>query len=181
MSVVPLNPWLAHRPRRGNTVVDTAVIHSCEGESVESLVQQLRAQDHSYHYIIDENGTIYKGVPFSATAFHCGNSYGPHEAQRGISAERDAAGSYVEHPCVNEYSLGLCFVLPNDEGSYTAEQLKACTTLLTDLKTPLPKLKYLTGHAQVSPGKFHDPVNLDLNELAKACGLEFWSLELSPA
>ena len=112
MSLVPLTPWLAHRPRRGTTVIDTVVLHSCDHQNIDDLVQELRATDHSYHYILERDGTIVKGVPFSAIAFHCGNSYGPHEATRGISAERDGAGSFVLHPCVNEYTVGVCLMSP---------------------------------------------------------------------
>jgi N-acetyl-anhydromuramyl-L-alanine amidase AmpD len=159
-------------------VIDTAVLHASEHEDVESLVHELRVQDHSYHYIVDRDGTIYKGVPFSAIAFHCGNSYGPHEASRGISCERDAAGTFVEHPCVNEYTLGVCLINMNDGvDPYTPEQIKACFTLLNDLKTPLPKMRYLTSHAMVSPGKHSDPVGFDLAGMAKELGLEVWSLE----
>ena len=178
MSLVPLNPWLAHRPRRGATVIDTVVLHAEEHESVEALVHQLRATDHSYHYIVDRDGTIYKAVPFSATAFHCGNSYGPHEADRGVSAERDAAGSFVEHTCVNEYTVGVCLMNLNDGfDPYTPEQIRACLTLLKDLKTPLPKMRYLTSHALVSPGKQTDPAGFDLPVFAKELELEVWSLE----
>lgn len=176
MSVIPLNPWLFHRPRRGATIVDTVVLHAAAHESVDDLVRELREQDHSYHYMIDREGNIYKGVPFSAVSYHCGNSYGPHEAERKLSPERDSHGNFVEHPCIHEYTLGICLMNRNDGSEpYAAEQLKACVTLLQDLKTPLPKLRYLTSHAEVSPGKYFDPVGLDLEPLAKVAGLSIWS------
>ena len=179
MSIVPLNPWLAHRPRRGVTIIDTAVLHASETEDVDSLVHDLRTQDHSYHYIVDRDGTIYKGVPFSAIAFHCGNSYGPHEAARGVSCERDPAGTFVQHPCVNEYTLGICFINLNDGvDPYTPQQIEACSTLLKDLKSgPLSKMRFLTSHAMVSPGKHTDPVGLNILSIAKEAKLGIWSME----
>jgi len=176
MSVIPLTPWLFHRPRRGNTVVDTVVLHAGPHASVEDLVQEFRDVDHSYHYIIDREGNIYKGVPFRAVAFHCGNSYGPHEATRGVPCERDAAGNFVEHPCVNEYSLSICLMNFNDGADpYPKPQLTALKTLLQDIKTPLPKLRFLTSHANVAPGRYCDPMGLNLESIAKDTGLEVWA------
>lgn len=180
MSVIPLTPWLYHRPRRGATVVDTAVLHASAHESVDDLVRELRADDHSYHYILDRNGTIFKGVPFSAAACHCGNSYGPHEAARGVSTTLDGIGQFVEHTCVIEYSLGICLMNKNDGAEpYPRAQIETLSTLLKDLKTPLPKLRYLTSHALISPGRFYDPRGLALEPIAKTCGLEIWSSDLA--
>jgi len=182
MSVIPLSPWLFHRPRRGATVIDTVVMHAGAHPSVDDLVREFRELDHSYHYIIDREGTIYKGVPFSAVAFHCGNSYGPHEVARGISYERDHSGNFVEHPCVNEYSLSVCLMNFNDGADpYPKIQLTTLKSLVTDLKTPLPKLRYLTSHAMVAPGRYTDPMGLNLAPIAKEVGLELWTPEFAVA
>lgn len=182
MSVIPLSPWLFHRPRRGTTVVNTVVLHASAHGSVDDLVHELREADHSYHYIIDREGNLFKGVPFSAVSFHCGNSYGPHEVARGVSSERDPAGHFVEHTCVNEYSLGICLMNANDGSeTYGKPQLSTLSTLLKDLKTPLPKLRYLTTHAFVSPGKYFDPVGLNPVIVAQDADLEVWAPDLAIA
>lgn len=170
MPLVPLSPWLAHRPRRGATVIDTVVLHASRTDDTDELIRELRASDHSYHYIIERDGTVRKCVPYPAVAFHTGISYGPHEAARGVSGE--------EHTCVIEYSIGVCFVNLNDGfDPYTREQIGACAALLTDLKTPLPKLRWLTTDALVSKGRHDDPMGFDVFALAKRCGLEVWTGE----
>jgi len=176
MSIVPLNPWLAHRPRRGAIAIDTVVLHAGEQLEVDALVRELRATEHSYHYIIDRDGTVLKCVPFAAVGYHCQNSYGPHEASRRVSLERDGHGAFVEHTCVNEYSVGVCLMNLNDgQDPYPASQIAACIHLLIDLKTPLPKLRYLTTHAYVAPGRHTDPAGLDVDSLAKVTELELWT------
>jgi len=180
MSIVPLSPWLAHRPRRGATVVDTVVLHADEHEDIEELVRELRHKDASYHYIIDRNGAVLKCVPFSAVAFHCSNSYGPHEASRGVSYERDAHGGFIQHSCINDYTLGIC-LLNNGAESYPKEQIEACQFLVRDLKTPLPKLRYVTSHACVAPGRAVDPSGFDFAHLAKFAELEIWVPEAALA
>ncbi len=182
MSIVPLSPWLAHRPRRGAIAVDTAVLHSREHHDIEDLIRELRSNDHSFHYLIERDGTICKGVPFSAVAFHCGNSYGPHEAARGVSCERDGCGAFVDHPCVNEYTLGICLLNDAAGGEpYSKAQFAACVALLRDLKTPLPKLTHVTTHAIVAPGRSSDPAGLDVIELARQAELKLWTPDFAMA
>lgn len=175
MSIVPLNPWLAHRPRRGAIVTDTVVLHASERDDVEVLIHELRTSEHSYHYIIGKDGAVIKCVPFAAVAYHCQNSYGPHEASRGVSYERDSHGAFVEHTCINEYSIGICLLnLSDGSDPYPADQLVACVNLLRDLKTPLPKLRYLTTHAHVAPGRHTDPAGLDVAAMAQIAELDYW-------
>lgn len=175
MSMIPLDPWLAHRPRRGATCVDTVVLHASEGDDFDEMIRTLRRDDHSFHYIIKRDGVIVKGVPYSNVAFHCGNSYGPHEAARGLSYDRDVHGAFVEHCCINDYSIGICLMNRNDgEDPYGPDQWQACLTLIRDLKTPLPKLRYLTGHAMVAPNRATDPRGFDLAALSAAVELELW-------
>jgi len=182
MSIVPLSPWLAHRPRRGAIPIDTVVLHASEQSDVDELIRTLRSEDHSYHYIVDRDGIILKCVPFSAVAFHCQNSYGPHEAARKISYERDSHGAFVEHTCVNEYSIGICLINNNDGyDPYPKDQLAACSTLLRELKTPLPKLRHVTTHGFVAPGRHTDPAGLDVIDFARGVELDIWMPEAATA
>jgi len=177
MSVECIQPWLAHRPRRGATVVDTIVMHATCNEDLQQKLSELKEKGFSYHYIIDRAGLPHKCVPYSAVAFHAGNSYGPHELARGISKEQDANHNFVDMTSVNEYSIGLCLVNTNEEGDlYSQEQLDACVWLIKELKGSLPALKYITGHMTVSPGRVSDPAGLDIARIAKKTGLEVWAM-----
>jgi len=159
MSVETIQPWLAHRPRRGATLVDTIVLHATPCDEIGSAITQLKAHGLSYHYIIDRMGIPHKCVPYSAVAFHAGNSYGPHEAARGTSMQQDAHFNFVELTSVNEYSLGISFVNCNDGTEfYPREQTDACIWLIKELKGSLSSLKYLTTHSLVSPGRATDPM-----------------------
>ena len=175
MSVECIQPWLAHRPRRGATVVDTVVLHAtCNGDLTEKI-GELKDRGLSYHYIIDAMGLPHKCVPYSAVAFHAGNSYGPHEAARGTSRQQDNNHNFVEMTSVNEYSLGICVVNCNDPSDpCTPEQEDACVWLLKELRTSLRSLKFLTTHYWVSPGRATDPATLDVEKIARQTGLELW-------
>jgi len=175
MSVECIQPWLAHRPRRGATSVDTVVLHATCNDDLLGKIGELKEKGLSYHYIIDRNGLPHKCVPYSAVAFHAGNSYGPHEAIRGTSREQDSHHNFVEMTSVNEYSLGICVVNCNDPSdSCTQEQEDACIWLLKELRTSMASLKYLTTHYWVSPGRATDPANLDVARIARKTGLEIW-------
>ena len=175
MSVECIQPWLAHRPRRGATVVDTDVLHATCNDDLHLKIGELKEKGLSYHYIIDRSGLPHKCVPYSAVAFHAGNSYGPHEAARGTSREQDSHHNFVEMTSVNEYSLGICVVNCNSpEDPCTKEQEDACIWLLNELKQSLHALKYLTTHYWVSPGRATDPASLDIARIATRTNLEIW-------
>jgi len=176
MSVECIQPWLAHRPRRGATVVDTIVLHATCNDDLHAKIGELKDKGLSYHYIIDRAGLPHKCVPYSAVAFHAGNSYGPHEATRGTSRQQDANHFFVEMTSVNEYTIGLCLVNNNDGSDpFTPQQVDACVWLIKELKESLSSLKYLTTHACVSPGRTTDPDTLDIARIAKKAGLEVWA------
>ena len=176
MSVECIQPWLAHRPRRGATVVDTIVLHASGNDDLQETVAELKEKGLSYHYIIDQAGLPHKCVPYSAVAFHAGNSYGPHEATRGTSRDQDANHNFVEMTSVNEYTIGLCLIHPNNGiDSCTQEQVDACVWLIQELKVSVKSLKFLTTHYWVSPGRTTDPDTLDVQRLAQKIGLEIWS------
>lgn len=176
MSVETIQPWLAHRPRRGATVVDTIVMHATGNENMQETISQLKDRGLSYHYIIDRLGVPHKCVPYSAVAFHAGNSYGPHEAARGTSREQDMHHNFVDLTSVNEYSIGLCLVnLDDGTDAYSQEQVDTCIWLIKELKASISALRLLTTHYWVSPGRMTDPVNLDIRHIAKKTGLEIWT------
>ena len=175
MSVECIQPWLAHRPRRGATLVDTVVLHASATGDVTTAVREFKDQGLSCHYLVDKAGTPHKCVPYSAVAFHAGNSFGPHEATRGTSRQQDGNFNFVEMTSVNEYSIGLCLVNLNDGiDFYPQEQFDGTVRLLKDLRGVLPSLKYLTTHYWVSPGRKTDPDGFDVVRIARLTGLEIW-------
>lgn len=176
MSTVPLATWLAHRPRRGATVVDTVVLHQSVQPDFAHLIEELRESRHSFHYVIDLDGTVNKCVPYCALAFHAGNSYGPHEAARNISRQQDQRHHFVELTSVNEYSIAICLMRSEELGGPCPKaQIDSVKAFLQDLKTPLPKLTYLTTYELVAPGQASPMIGLDLHQLAKDVGLTVWA------
>lgn len=173
MSTAPSQQWLAHRPRRGPHPVDTVVIHAVDSVPIDHLIQTLREQGRSYHYIIDPAGALYRTVPYCSVAHHAGNSYGPHEAARGIGRQQDARHHFVEMTCVNEYTISICLV--RDGIGFSRVQRDACRDLLQELKTRLPKMRWVTTHADVAPGQTDPIEDFDLNALVQAVGLEAWT------
>lgn len=172
LSIIPVNPWLAHRHRRAGSQIDTVVLHNTEANDPISLIDELRRADRSYHYILDPVGDVHKCVPYSSLAFHANNSYGPHEAARGLNREQDARFHFVEHTTVNDYSIGMCLVTPM--GKATAEQRTALLALINELKAPLPKLKTLTHCSWIAPGQFATFDQVDMVQLAIDSGLDLW-------
>ncbi len=178
MTVECIQPWLAHRPRRGATIVDTIVMHATGNDDMSATLADLKDRGLSYHYIIDRMGIPHKCVPYSAVAFHAGNSYGPHEASRGTSRHQDNHHNFVEMTSVNEYSLGICLVNVNDGiEALSREQVDACAWLIKELKVSLKSLQFVTTHSAVSPRRATDPVALDLDRLARATTLTVWPAE----
>jgi N-acetyl-anhydromuramyl-L-alanine amidase AmpD len=176
MSTTALDSWLAHRPRRGATLIDTVVLHATGTDDMDQWLHDLRQANLSYHYVILKDGECHKCVPFSAVAFHAGNSWGPHEEKRGVAHEQDSHGHFVELTSVNEYTIGVCLQNLNDGfDEYPKVQMEACIELLCDLKEKVTKLQFLTTHAMVAPGQHTDPAGLDAERIAKKADLGFWS------
>jgi N-acetyl-anhydromuramyl-L-alanine amidase AmpD len=171
-----LESWLAHRPRRGATIVDTIVLHASGTDDLNEYIHSLRQANLSYHYLVDKSGDVHKCVPYSNVAFHAGNSWGPHEERRGIAHEQDSHGHFVELTTVNEYTLGVCLMNLNDgQDEFTREQLRSLKELVEDLRGHLPHLQFLTSHAAVAPGQHADPFGLDIAGVSKLAKLEYWA------
>lgn len=172
MSIIPLTPWLAHRHRRAGCQIDTVVLHGTDLPDADALVADLRKTNRSYHYLALPSGDVVKCVPYSSLAFHANNSYGPHEAAKGVNREQDARYHFMECTTVNDYSVAICVVAPT--GTATKEQIQAILNLISELKTPLPKLRHLTTGAWVAPGQFEPIQSLDPTQLAIDSGLDLW-------
>ena len=160
--------------------MDTIILHATAGaeetaSSAAGALSTLRQRGLSYHYIIAKDGTIYKCVPYRNVAFHAGNSYGPHEEERGISNVQDGAW-FVEDTSVNPYTVGISFVnLDDGSDPFTDDQLQAADDLIQQLKEALP-LKWISTHWAVSPKRKIDPNqnNFAFRHFADRVGLEAW-------
>jgi N-acetyl-anhydromuramyl-L-alanine amidase AmpD len=145
MVVKLLKTWLASRARKRPPT--TVVLHATAGDKALGSINYLRQIGLSYHYLIEDDGSVFKCVPASRIAFHAGVSDGPDGGN------------------VNDYSIGIAFANRNDgiEG-YTKEAIVACRELVAELKAQYPSIKWLTTHYAITvtaDGKYRksDPVN----------------------
>ena len=178
--------FFAHKARPKNITVDTVVVHYTAGGSLSGAISTLEQRGLGYHYLIDFDGSIYKGAPYASETYHAGSSYGPHEEAYGKSKtqylytkENVKAGrvyKFLIGCSVNSYTVGISLVNTNVGLPATQAQINALESLIRDLKTVLP-LKWVTGHHQVSPNRKSDPKGLDLDAVAKATGLAYWKFK----
>ena len=174
MTTIPIQPRFKAGNRHPNTQISLVVMHATAGSSLIGAIETLRKRGLSYHYLIDKNGKIYKGCPYSLVAYHAGSSYGPKEDSARISIKQNKAAIFVAGTCVNSYSIGIAFVNKNDGiDPYTKEQFDAAEELINELSRVLP-LKHITTHYWVSPRRKTDPKGFDIVALAEAVDLDLW-------
>lgn len=181
MSSHALPSWLNHG---GHLTADTVVFHATAGSTLSGALDALRKAKLSYHYIIEKDGTVTKCVPLSRVAYHAGNSYGPHEAAKGVSRKQFAnnpinralkrVAKFVAGCSVNGYSIGISFVNLNDgKDQITAAQWEAAIDLVAAIRNQHP-IKWITTHVLVSPGRKFDPATFRLGQFCLSCGLTPW-------
>lgn len=125
--------------------MDTIVIHytdtRTEADALEILCD--RERQVSAHYLIGEQGTVYRLVPESERAWHAGLSF-----WRG---ERD----------VNSRSIGIELQNPGERFGYRSfpdAQMVALATLCAGLKQRWPiEDRNVIGHSDVAPDRKADP------------------------
>jgi N-acetyl-anhydromuramyl-L-alanine amidase AmpD len=175
MLVTPLSPWLAGHARPIGTKVTLLVLHATAGSDVNGAIETLKLNGLSYHALIAKDGRMFKGLPFSSVAYHAGSSYGPREAERGVSRVQRKDKTFVAGCSVNTYSVGMAFVNRNDgKDPFSAMQTKNGIWLAGQVAIMYPELKWVTSHAIVSPGRKSDPLGYDLDAFAREAGLEVW-------
>lgn len=118
------------------------VIHYDAGISIAGTLKWLRRKRLSYHYIIHQNGTIYKLVDPKYVANHA-----------GVSKWNDIDG-------MNNYSIGIC--LQNDAFTpYTDAQYNSLRWLIGVMKQRYPDITddKIIGHEDVAwpSGRKSDP------------------------
>jgi N-acetylmuramoyl-L-alanine amidase len=144
MKIVELpSPNCAHRP--ADCVVDVLVLHYTElplQEALDVLRDPERAHRVSAHYVVGEDGTIFRLVPEEHIAWHAGRSH-----WRG-------------HEALNATSIGIEIVnLDGDRFDYPDAQTAAVIQLCHEILERHPGIepRNVVGHSDVAPKRKIDP------------------------
>lgn len=142
--------------------VDMVVLHYTGMPTAAEALQRLTDPQSkvSSHYVIDEDGTIYRLVPEDKRAWHAGLAF-----WRGV---RD----------VNARSIGIELVNPGHEFGYRqfpAVQIDALIVLLRDIASRYEVMpgNYI-GHSDVAPTRKEDPGELFPWRRLHAAGFGRW-------
>jgi N-acetylmuramoyl-L-alanine amidase len=149
-----------HDERRG--AVDMLILHYTGMKSAAEALDRLCAPEAavSAHYLVEEDGAIWRLVPEERRAWHAGVS-----SWRGVTD-------------INGASIGIELVNPGHEWGYRAfpePQMAALETLCRDIlgRQAIPPRRIL-GHSDVAPLRKADPGELfDWARLARA-GIGIW-------
>lgn len=173
------------KPRPPGTDVNTIVMHSTAGASLDGDLNTLEERGVGYHYLIDRDGKVYKLVPLKRQTGHAGSSYGPQEAAAGLDRSqypftkenRDTGRvhHFVAGCSVNRYTVGISFCNKNDgKEAITLAQFASALDLVAAVRRQFPRMKWITCHYEVSPKRKSDPRLFDLEAFAQKVGLKPW-------
>jgi N-acetylmuramoyl-L-alanine amidase len=145
-------------PRRGCDAPDMVVLHHTGMATAEAALARLRdpAAEVSCHYLIAEDGRVWRLAPEEARAWHAG------------------AGAWGDASDVNSRSIGIELANPGD-APHAARQMAALEALLGDVlrRRAIPPERVI-GHACMAPARKCDPGRaFDWRRLARA-GLSVW-------
>lgn len=127
------------------SAVDVLVLHYTEmplDESLKALRDDRRPNRVSAHYVLAEDGTVYRLVPEDRIAWHAGRSY-----WRG-------------HEALNGTSIGIEIVnLHGDRHDYPDVQITALIELCHDIigRHPAIEPRNVVGHSDIAPKRKDDP------------------------
>jgi N-acetylmuramoyl-L-alanine amidase len=149
-----------HDPRPDG--VDMLIFHYTGMSSGEEALNRLcsAAAKVSAHYLIEEDGAVWRLVPEDRRAWHVGVSF--------WAGRRDLNGT----------SIGIELVNPGHDNGYRAfpdRQMAALEALAREILTrhPIPA-RHVLGHSDVAPRRKTDPGELfDWPRLARA-GIGLW-------
>ena len=134
--------------RPGGVPVDTLILHYTGMQTAQAALDRLRdpAAAVSSHYVVEEDGTVWRLVPEDRRAFHA-----------GVSAWRG-------HQVLNGRSIGVEIVNPGHEWGYRpfpALQMAAVCDLCLGIlaRHPIPA-RNVVGHSDVAPDRKQDPGEL---------------------
>lgn len=147
---------------------DTLVLHYTGMETGEAALERLRDPEAkvSSHYLVEEDGRIFRLVPEERRAWHAGVSY--WKGQRNL----------------NDTSIGIEIVNPGHEWGYRPfpeAQIAAVIALVADIRTRWTiDDDRIVGHSDIAPDRKIDPGELfPWKRLAEA-GHGLWA-EAPPA
>jgi len=141
---------------------DTLVLHYTGMQSAAAALDRLcnREAKVSSHYVVEEDGTVWRLVDETRRAFHAGVS------------------CWHGQPNLNLVSIGVEIVNPGHEWGYRPfpeEQMAAVETLCREVlsRHPIPPHR-VVGHSDIAPDRKSDPGELfDWPRLARA-GVGVW-------
>jgi len=146
----------------GTPRIDMLVLHYTGMQSARAALDRLcdAAARVSSHYLVEEDGAVWRLVPEERRAWHAGISY-----WRGETV-------------LNTVSIGVEIVNPGHEWGYRAfpeAQMQAVEALCRDIlaRRPIPAHR-IVGHSDIAPTRKSDPGELfDWPRLARA-GIGLW-------
>ncbi len=153
-----------------NKVPDMLVLHYTGMPSGEAALAQLRNGERegrvSSHYMVEEDGRIFRLVPEERRAWHAGVSF--WKGEEGV----------------NHASIGIEIVNPGHEFGYRLfpdAQIAAVIALLSDIRTRWTiDDNRILGHSDVAPGRKQDPGELFPWKTLAEAGHGIWA-EADPA
>ncbi len=157
-----------HGPRAPGAPVDMLIVHYTGMASVEAALDRMcdPATEVSAHYLIAEDGALWRLVPEDRRAWHAGLSF--------WAGERD----------INSRSIGIELANPGHGPDYRAfpeAQMRALAVLARGIlsRHEIPPHRIL-GHSDVAPDRKLDPGELfDWQRLA-ADGIGLWPTDIRP-
>lgn len=157
MRVVP-QPSPNFGPRRGGARPALVVLHYTAMPTMHAALERLRdpAAEVSAHYLVAEDGTIFRLVEEAERAWHAG------------------AGAWGAITDVNSASIGVELANPGN-APFAAPQIAALERLLADIlsRHDLPPERVI-AHSDCAPGRKVDPgPRFDWRRLARQ-GLSVW-------
>ena len=167
--------WFRGKLRNPLVPVSLIVMHSTAGSSLAGAVSTLRARGYGYHYLIDKDGSVWKGCPIARSVGHAGNSYGPREEERDVGRRQNSRAEFIAGCSVNGYSIGISFVNENNGRTpLSPAQVDSAINLVRAIHAVMPSVTHITTHAIVSPHRKTDPKMFDLERFALITGLKPW-------
>ena len=134
-----------HAPRPADAAIDVLVLHYTElplKESLDILCDGVREHRVSAHYVLAEDGTLYRLVSEDRVAWHAGRSH-----WRG-------------HEALNATSIGIEIVnLHGDRHDYPGAQIAALIELCHGILARHPAIdpRNVVGHSDIAPQRKIDP------------------------
>jgi N-acetylmuramoyl-L-alanine amidase len=151
-----------HAPRPAGTAIDLLVLHYTElplEASLDILRDEKRPQRVSAHYVLAEDGTLFRLVAEERAAWHAGRSH-----WRG----RDG---------LNATSIGVEIVnMHGDHHDYPAKQIAALIELCRDIRRRHPGIvpRNIVGHSDIAPKRKIDPGRRFPWSTLASAGISLW-------